>query len=506
MDKKKGLLNVFVAIGFKLLLMVGSLIVRRYLIQYIGNEVNGIYSLYVSIIGFLSVAELGVGSAITFCMYKPIVEKDSAKVSALFRLFRKLYFIIGGIILAGGLIVMPFLPKLAKGYESVNINLYTTFAVMLCSILISYLFSAKTSLINAYKNDYITTAVSSVGQLIQYGLQIAVIITMRSFLLYLVCCIISALLQWFATEIIFARKYREKVTLKEPLDQDTRKDVVRNVKAMFMHKIGTVLVNTVDSVIISAFIGVVLLGKFSNYTTIGAAMEGILFLFFTPLTSVIGHLCVEEDKIRIKQYYNFFYGFNYALGVIFFLGYYAVIDSVITICFGNNLELDSSISFVITLNYFLQFTRKATLLFRDATGTFYHDRWKPVIEGVSNVILSLVFVKPFGITGVILATIITNLVLCHIVEPYILYKYAFSASVKGHCARNFSNILLFVGALVIISCLKLSFDNQWVELLVNGSISVAVSVVLCLILIIANKDFRIYSKYGLKMVLKKIKK
>ena len=97
MDKKKGLLNVIVSIAFKVLLLVGAILVRRYLIKYIGNEVNGLNSLYTSIIGFLAVAELGVGSAITFCMYKPIVEGDNDKVSALYHLFTKLYLIIGEI-------------------------------------------------------------------------------------------------------------------------------------------------------------------------------------------------------------------------------------------------------------------------------------------------------------------------------------------------------------------------------------------------------------------------
>lgn len=110
MDKKKGLLNVFVSIAFKVVLLVGALIVRRFLIKYIGNEVNGLNSLYTSVVGFLAVAELGVGSAITFCMYKPIVEGETQKVSALYHLFTKLYLIIGGIILAAGLIVMSFCP------------------------------------------------------------------------------------------------------------------------------------------------------------------------------------------------------------------------------------------------------------------------------------------------------------------------------------------------------------------------------------------------------------
>ena len=167
---------------------------------------------------------------------------------------------------------------------------------------------------------------------------------------------------------------------------------------MFMHRIGGVLVNTADSVIISAFIGVVILGKYTNYTTIMTAMTGVLGLFFTPLTSIIGHLYVEQDKTEVKKYLNFFHTFNFIIGIIFFLGYYAVIDNLVNICFKSNEELvlTRPISFIITLNYFIQFMRQATLLFRDATGTFYNDRWKPLFEGLLNVALSIGFVFLFS--------------------------------------------------------------------------------------------------------------
>ena len=117
MDKKKGLLNVSVSIGFKVLLLAINIVSRRFLIQYVGNEVNGLNSLYLSILDFLSIAELGVGSAITFCMYKPIVAGDTNKVSALYGLFTKLYILVGCIIFVCGCALMPVLPYLAKDYE-----------------------------------------------------------------------------------------------------------------------------------------------------------------------------------------------------------------------------------------------------------------------------------------------------------------------------------------------------------------------------------------------------
>ena len=498
MDKKRGIANVAVSILFRVLLLIGSLLVRRYLINNIGNEANGLDSLYTSIVGVLSIAELGIGTAITFCMYKPIVEYNANKVSALYGLFKKMYIIIGAIISIGGCVVMPLLPYLAKDYQSANINLYLTFGLMLISVVLTYAFSAKISLINAYKNNYITTTIHSSGQLLQYGLQMIVLISTKSFVWYLVCRIFATIAQWVATEVVTQLKYKSIITNKQTIDADTKKEVTKNVKAMFMHKIGSVLVNTADSIIISAFIGVTILGKYTNYTVIMTAMTGTISLFFTPLTSVIGHMCVEEDRSNIRKYFNFFYAFNLILGLVFFLGYYAIIDNLVIICFGENLEMQKSVSFVITANYFIQFMRQATGLFRDATGTFYYDRWKPLIEGLVNIGLSIGFVylfeylwgAEFAVVGVIAATIVTNLTICHIVEPHVLYKYAFHTSAKEYYLRNYLYIAIFGAALIALHFSMITNSNQWLELLANGGISLAYSLGISALMILLNPNFR----------------
>ena len=481
-------------------MLIGSILVRRFLIQYIGNEVNGLDSLYTSLIGFLTVAELGVGSAITFCMYKPIVEQDDAKVAALYQLFTKSYRLIGMIMMVVGVCLIPVLPYLAKDYIQLDVNLGLTFLLMLCSVVLSYAFSAKTSLINAYKNNYVTTSISSTGMIVQYGLQIIAIITTKSFTIYLCCRIVAMLLQWGITEVYSYKNYKSILTHnKELVDETTKKEIVNKVKALFMHRIGGVLVNSADGIIISAFIGVVVLGKFSNYSSIAVSMSSVIALAFSPLTSIIGHAYVSE-KEKTEQYFQKFYFLNFFLGVVFFLGYYAVIDDLVLILFGNNLSLSKSVSFVVATNYFVQFMRQSTLLFRDATGTFYNDRWKPFFEGILNVILSVIFVKLFasiggdelGVVGVIVATIFTNIFICHIVEPYVLYKYAFQTSVKRHLIQNYVYIGLFIISAFIVSMLMQAYENKWIELFVNGAISLAISACVISLTFLCNKNMRIW--------------
>ena len=490
MDKKRSILNVSIAIITKVILLIFSLLLRRFLIKYVGNDANGVYSLYTSILGFLAIAELGVGTAINFSMYKPIVEGDTKKVSALYNLYKKVYIVIGAIILVAGLAIMPALPVLARGY-SYDANLYLTFGIMLVSVVIEYAFSSKTSLINAYKNNYVTTLINSICIFLRRIIQLLVLIFFHSFELYLAAKIVAVLLQWALTEIYVRKHYKDIISTKEKVDKQTKDEVVKNTKAMFMHKIGAVLVNTADSIIISAFIGVAILGKYSNYLTIMTAMTSILTLFFSPLTAIIGHLCAEGNLREKKKYFRFMYFFNFTIGIIFFLGYYGVIEEIVGLLFGKDLIMDKSIPIIITINYFIQFMRQAVLLYRDATGAFYYDRWKPLIESVLNIGLSIAFVYLLGVVGVIVATIITNIIICHIIDPLVLYKYGFDGEKPTkYYLLNYGLILVFCGALAVLHFVMQTNSNLWIELVINGFIAVGIAFVPLVCLYIFSKTYR----------------
>ena len=503
MDRRKSVLNVSVSVGFKIITMVMVILVKRFLIHTCGNDINGLNALYLSVIGVLSVVELGVGGAITFCMYRPIVEGDHDTVSALYHLFRKIYLLIGAVIFLCGLALIPFIHVIAKDYEQLDVNLGFTFFLMLTSVVLTYLYSSKTSLINAYKNNYITTAISSSGLIAQYVLQIVVLVLTRSFVWYLVCRIVAVIAQWIATDIVARKKYQPVLNNVQKINGPVKRELIKNIKAMFMHKVGYILVNSVDSVIISTFVGIAALGKYSNYLTILTSVTELIKLCFTSLTSVFGHLYVEADGATTRKYSEVFHLFNFALGAVFFLGYYSIIDYLVAILFSAELIVAKTISFAITLNGFVQFMRQSTLAFREATGMFYNDRWKPLFEGLMNLALSVFFVKRIGLVGVILATTVTNLLICHVVEPYVLYKHAFGSSPATYYVKNYSMIGLFLLGLLCMSSLRISLQNPWAGLLVNGSISVGISLVL--LAIVCGMNISVVKRIGMALAQKKKK-
>lgn len=490
MDKRKGTLNIAVSIIFHLLTMVTAVLVKRVLIHTCGNEVNGLNTLYLNIVGFLSIAELGVGSAISFSMYKPIVEGDTAYVSALYRLFQRVYLTIGGIIWVLGLGLTPFVNLFAKDYEQLNVDLHFTFMLMLLSVVITYWYGPKISLINAYKNNYIATSITSCGTIFQSLLQIAALLLTQSFVWYLVCRIVSTLCQGLVAQYVAKKYHNDVLTQKNNPSILNKKEITNNIKAMFMHKVGGLLATTLDGIVISTHIGLNTLGKYSNYNTILVAVTNLVMLVFSSLTSVLGHLYVESGKEVTKRYSDAFHLLNFVLGIVVYLGYYAIINNLITLLFAENLLMDKMTVFVVTFNGFVFFMRRSVLLFRDATGTFYHDRWTPIAEGTANVILSIIFVQWLGVAGVILATVITTLLICHIVEPLMLYKHAFSTSPIAYFLRNFGMICLFFGALIVLDNCMVNMGNEWLTLLTNGCISVGISIVVCGAVLMFAKDER----------------
>lgn len=487
MDKKKSVLNVSASLIFRLATMVVSILVRRNLILYCGNDVNGLNSLYLSIIGFLAIAELGVGTAISFCMYRPIVDGDHQKVGALYHLFRKLYLLIGGVILAGGLVLTPFVKYFAIDYDLLDINLHSTFVLMLLSVAITYLFGADLSLINAYKNNYITTAIGSGSLLLQYVLQIVVLKVTGSYHGYLFCRIAAALTQWMIARAIVGKQYAPFFKTRSGIDDRTKQELTKSISAMFMHKVGVLFVNTVDSVVIGAFVGVVALGNYTNYTVIQGSMDGMLRLVFASLTSILGHLYAEKAKETVRRYCDTFHLLNFVLGMVFYLGYYAVADSLVALLFSENLVETRNISRMIAVNGFVQYMRCSTHAFRDATGTFYHDRWKPLVEGAVNIVLSIFLVKRIGVTGVIAATVLTNLLICHVVEPYVVYQYAFGVSPFQYYLRNYAMIGIFCLGIIVVDQLFIDVGSLWLEFVCNGFISVGISLAICTVVLLSNR-------------------
>lgn len=505
MYKTKAYRNILTSVLYKVLILIVGLITRRYMVNILGDEITGIYSLFISILGFLAVAELGIGSAIVFSMYKPISDGDIDKVSALYHLYKKIYLIIFLVINLVGLIITPFLPVLASGF-TIGKEIYFTYILFLVSTSISYLYAYKSSFINAHMDNHITNSIRSIFQIVELVVQVFIIIWLESFIIFLAVHLISNISQWIATNYIFSKRYKHLTNNNKELSPLLTKEVKDKTKAMFYHKVGGLLVNTMDSLIISAFIGVNVLGKYSNYVLIITSMIGILSLVFTSIVTVLGHAFAKFTKNILNTQFKKIYLVNFLMGMIFFLGFFSVSEELIKILFNDKVVLESELVIIMTLNYFIQFMRLTVLSFKDASGTFYQDRYKPIVEGVTNLFLSLLFVYFWGLPGVLIATIITNLMIAHTIEPFVLYKYGFEMNPKKYYIHHYLGMLLFSVLIVLFKLIPFpNYNNLYLLLIIKGLTSILVSAVVMLILYITIVDFRTNANSLYKEMMQKFK-
>lgn len=513
MNKRKALINIISSTIFKLLVLIVSIFVRRYLLLNLGEEAVGIFSLFTSIIGVLSIAELGIGTAITFSMYKPIIEEDKDSISSLYFLYKKVYMIIFVVVSIAGLMILPIIPEIAKN-NSGNFNIYISYILFLSSTVMTYLYAHKTSFINAHLDNFKTTIVRSVSVIIESTVQILCLIFIKNFSdakifnLFFLIILLSNFSQMIVTNIMFKNQYENKINENRIVKDDLKREVFKKTKAMFFHKIGGLLVNTTDNIIISGFIGITFLGVYTNYITIVTGMSVILALIFTSIVSVLGHSYANNSKESFHRQFSILYTINFIIGIVFFTGFYAVIDDTVLIIFSQSKEslLSKEVVFIITLNSYIFFMRNSVVVFREASGIFEKDKYRSIIEGILNLILSLILVQYLGVSGVLIATIMTSILITYIIEPRMLYKYIFEEKPNIYYKYSYSSILIFILGIILFDILPItSFENNIYNLLVRGSFSIVISFIIMITIYILDKNFRKNTNFILKSIIMFIK-
>ncbi len=427
-----------------------SFIARYVFINTLGSVYLGISGLFTNILSILSLAELGVGAAIVYSLYKPLAEEDHLKVKALMNLYKKAYITIGIIIAVGGIIITPFLQFFVKDFHDIS-NLKFIFLLFVTNASISYFFAYKRSLIIADQKRYIAT-------LYRYSffvglniVQIVILLSWKNYILFLILQIIFTFMENLAVSKKADNIYPYiKTDSKVALDINTKREISKNVKAMVGHKVGGVIVNGTDNILIAKIFGVILVGVYSNYLLILNSINIIVSMLFQAVLSSIGNLAVSESKGKTRE---IFYSIN--LIGFWIYGLISICLSFLLIPFLNlwiGLEYTFSlgITIILIINFYINGMRKSVLTFRDAMGLFWYDRHKPYFEIILNLILSIVFAQRFGLVGVFLGTTLSTMIVCFWVEPYILFKYGFKSEVRPYFINYIKFFLILSGTYISI--------------------------------------------------------
>jgi O-antigen/teichoic acid export membrane protein len=507
MRTRSSIINLSFAMGGQTLGLLISFFARIVFIQVLGAEYLGLNGLFTNILSILSLVELGIGPAMTFSLYKPLAEKNIEKVKSLMKLYKKAYISIGISILILGISFTPFLEIFIKSIPNIQ-NIHLIFLLFVLNASISYFYSYKRSLIISDQKRYIATIYRYSFFIILNIIQIIVLYLTHNFVLFLVCQIIAT----FAENVVISKKADklypyliEKSAQK--VDKDTLNQIVRNVRAMIAHKLGGVVVNSTDSLIISKFVGLVGVGLYSNYQLIIYALNTVTSQVFTSITASVGNLGATESEEKKRSIFNVVFFMNFWIYGFITICLVVLVNPFIELWINKDFVLDTNIVIVIILNFYIAGMRKGVLTFRDALGIYWYDRHKPIFESVINLVVSLILVKYLGMIGVFIGTTISTILTSFWVEPYVLYKYGFNSSVSSFFKRYALYTIAAVFAFTItIGVAGRINDVTIINFIIQLFVCLVIPNVIFFALFHRTKEFRYLYNLISKFVFKKLKK
>lgn len=475
--KRNTLIGAISGISNKIFVTVLPFIMRTIMINVMGIKYLGLSSLFSSILNMLSLAELGFGGALVYSMYKPIADNDTNVICALMGLYKNIYRIIGAVILAAGLIIMPFINHLINGDVPSDINIYTLYLIYLINTVSSYfLFAYKNSLLAAFQRNDISNVVSTILTTIEYGIQIALVITLRNYYCYAVIFPVFTVAGNIIRAVIVQRKYPQYIC-KGTVSKELRTEIYKKTLALASHKLGNTISTSLDSMVISAFLGLSSVAIFGNYNYVVATVMAVIWIVYYSMTAGIGNrmnLYSEE-----KNYADFkaLTSFNnavvcWATGCMLFL-----YQPFIEIWTGKENMLGTASVIIFCIYFYVFQSRKVVLLYKDAAGLWREDQLKPIVGAILNLAVSITLVKIIGINGVIISSIVSFLVVEIPWESRALYKYYFKKSAWEYLKVQLKSFALCIPCWAFISVICYFINlSAAMNLIVKGIICAIVPI------------------------------
>lgn len=419
--------NAVVSISFYVVYTIMSFVLRKIFIVTLGNDYLSISGLFTNILTVLSFAELGIGEAIIFNLYKPIAFGDTEKIKSLMALYKKAYMIIGTVIFGVGVALIPFLGYLISDEApDIRESITLLYVLYLFNTSVSYFFSFKQAIITANQKNYIVSAFTNTFRIAQMVFQGIFLFLTHNFLAYLLIqisfTVINNVTIAYKADKVFP--YLKDKNVK-PVEKGERKSIFKNVKALMLYKVGSTLLNGTDNIIITKVIALSSVGLVSNFNMIVVAVSAVIDQIPKAVVASVGNLNAtgdREKKYRIFKVLLFMcswiYGFC-ASGIYFFA------NDFVSLAFGSEWVLDPIVIFSIVLQFYVSSVHSPCYTYRTTLGYFVQGRWTPLIASVINISLSIILGKIMGLAGVFFATSIARVCAYGIVDSHLIYKNCF---------------------------------------------------------------------------------
>ena len=466
----KSFINVFFGLSQQLFSIIFSFITRTVFIHCLSKELLGVNSLFANILSILSLADLGLDTAMIYSLYKPLSENDEKKLSALVNYFKKLYLCVAGIILALGLGMLPFLDFLIGGSSNIP-GLHIYYLIFLIDTCISYMLANRFTIINADQKSYVIKKYTFIFNGLKCIFQCTALIIFKNFILYLIVQVLFT----FLLNIVCAQKAKKMypyINNKIELPKENKREIFKNIKSLVFYKIGGIVFANSDNILISILLGVVLVGIYSNYLTLINAVNNVITIFFTAISFSVGNLIAVESKkqqYKVFQKLNFFSLFLFGIATVCFI---VLLNDFVYLWIGKDFLIDIDVVIVIAINFYMQGILRPIWVYRDSAGLFKQVQFLPLVTSALNIVLSIILGLKFGLLGILGATVIARLLSNFWYEPYVLTKKYFKEGFCNYLKKLFKNIILIGFCSIIFMCLNsIIFTNTWFSLILMTLIS-----------------------------------
>lgn len=488
--------------------MIIPFIMRSIILHYLGVEYLGLSGLFTSILSFLNLAELGVGTAMVFSMYKPIAEDDTATICALMRLYRKFYRIIGLIIAIVGVALTPFLKVLVHGDVPEGVNLYILYFMNLGSTVLTYwLFAYKNSLLHAHQRMDVISKLCLVLYTVQNIVKIFVLVVLKNYYLYLLTQLLSQIAQNICTSIIVSRMYPQ-FSPRGKLPKEKVKDITRRVKDLFTAKFSGVIFSSADTLVISSFLGLAPLAVYQNYFYIVTALQRILSTVYSAFVAGVGNnLLTQSQERNFNNMRKLTLLYIWAVGV-FCSVMLCLYQPFITLWVGEELLLPTSCMFCFVIYLFTLELTRPLHVYKDAAGIWHRDRFRPLVSAVLNLALNLSTVRWLGLYGVLLSSVVAVTVvelpwLIHNIFSEVFPRAMLGTFIKELALLFLATMIGCAGSWLVCGLFSLS---PMLSLIVNAAVSFIISNAAFLLLFGRTELFKESKEQVLRLVSGKLKR
>lgn len=481
---KDFIINFFITVMIALL----SFLINRYFVLYLGVYNLGIMKLFSQLLAYLNLADVGLVSASTYALYKPLSEKDYKKVSVIVSTITSLYSKIFIFILLLGFAITPIIPFFIKD-KILSFNIYLYWIMYVIGSTLNYTFIKYSILLTADQKYIFLRTIQGTIKIIVSIVQIFILIKFQSFILFISIIIIENLFQFIFFKRIFKRNYPEITETKE-----REISIFKNLKNLFWHKLGMVIVFNTDMILLSKFISIEIVGVYASYQMIVQIIIRIIMIFLDVLKPKICKRITENSYEENYEYFKYLNVIFLYISLFFSLAFLGLANAFMVLWLNGTFILGRFTLILITINLFITAFRMILEIFKEGSG-YFDDIQLPIAEALINFIFSIILVNYLGINGVIIGTVVSNVLIICIAKPILVFKNCFKKSIFEYIELYIKYVfLIFLASIFNMLIFKNLIENvkiekwlDWIKLTTIYSFILGIGI---LFIFLLNKDFR----------------